>query len=528
MRKTNSVFLALLLSLLLILPVYASETSAEGNSGTEENGAEVTECQHTFGAWSAAAQGHSRTCSLCGAVESNAHSWDAGTVTTPATCTTAGVESFSCSVCGEKKTESITPTGHSYSSWQKADESLHKRVCSICGTEDSSAHSWDSGKVTTASNCLVPGEKTFTCAGCGAEKYEALPLADHAYGEWTGDEKTHSRTCDVCGKTESGEHKWDGGSVKIPATCQEEGVFVYICSRCGGALIEMIPKLTTHTYDNACDPECNVCGNRRDIQHSFSAVWMKNGREHWHACTLCGEKKDIGNHFPGPAATEEKAQICLTCGCVLTAKLNHTHKFSPNLSFDETGHFYACEGCEEREKFEAHSYDSACDSDCAICGFIRQTSHEYPDSYQQSDTEHWRICKVCGEESSRQQHLTSGKGKDGKGVFCTVCGYELPENPEHMHTFAVQWESDESDHWKQCQCGEEAEKGPHLWDKKNLDKTVVYRCSVCGRERMENTQKAEGTSVWWIAAVAGLLICAAGAGGLLWNLLKKPSGRYSR
>lgn len=57
MRKTNSVFLVLLLSFLLILPVYASETSAEGNSGTEENGAEITECQHAFGAWSAAAQG---------------------------------------------------------------------------------------------------------------------------------------------------------------------------------------------------------------------------------------------------------------------------------------------------------------------------------------------------------------------------------------------------------------------------------------------------------------------------------------
>ena len=88
----------------------------------------------------------------------------------------------------------------------------------------------------------------------------------------------------MCGKTESGAHNWNGGAVQIPATCKEEGAFVYVCSVCGGALIEIIPKLTTHTYDNACDPDCNVCGAVRETAHKFSTAWSKNSREHWHTC----------------------------------------------------------------------------------------------------------------------------------------------------------------------------------------------------------------------------------------------------
>ena len=33
------------------------------------------------------------------------HSWDAGKVTTKATCTEEGEKTFTCSICGDKKTE---------------------------------------------------------------------------------------------------------------------------------------------------------------------------------------------------------------------------------------------------------------------------------------------------------------------------------------------------------------------------------------------------------------------------------------
>ncbi|HCS84317.1 MAG TPA: hypothetical protein DIV51_06530, partial [Lachnospiraceae bacterium] len=40
------------------------------------------------------------------------HSWDAGKVTTKATCTEEGEKTFTCSICGDKKTEKVSATGH--------------------------------------------------------------------------------------------------------------------------------------------------------------------------------------------------------------------------------------------------------------------------------------------------------------------------------------------------------------------------------------------------------------------------------
>ena len=58
-------------------------------------------------------------CSVCNEVltapveiPATGHAWDEGVVTTPATCTTAGVKTFTCANCNETKTEDIPATGH--------------------------------------------------------------------------------------------------------------------------------------------------------------------------------------------------------------------------------------------------------------------------------------------------------------------------------------------------------------------------------------------------------------------------------
>lgn len=50
------------------------------------------------------------------------HTWDNGVVTTPATCTGAGVKTYTCTTCGETKTEAIAALGHDY----------NNGVCSNC------------------------------------------------------------------------------------------------------------------------------------------------------------------------------------------------------------------------------------------------------------------------------------------------------------------------------------------------------------------------------------------------------------
>lgn len=51
------------------------------------------------------------------------HSYDDGVVTKEATCTEAGVKTYTCSKCGDTKTEEIAATGHT---WDGI-------VCTVCG-----------------------------------------------------------------------------------------------------------------------------------------------------------------------------------------------------------------------------------------------------------------------------------------------------------------------------------------------------------------------------------------------------------
>lgn len=55
------------------------------------------------------------------------HEWDKGVVTTPATCTKDGVMTFTCALCGVKKTEKISKLGHDYV----------EGVCQRCGKKES-------------------------------------------------------------------------------------------------------------------------------------------------------------------------------------------------------------------------------------------------------------------------------------------------------------------------------------------------------------------------------------------------------
>lgn len=63
--------------------------------------------EHSYGAWSKLdGEFHHRTCA-CGDEQKEAHKWDDGIVTTPATDTTPGVKTYTCTVCNATKTEEI-------------------------------------------------------------------------------------------------------------------------------------------------------------------------------------------------------------------------------------------------------------------------------------------------------------------------------------------------------------------------------------------------------------------------------------
>lgn len=68
------------------------------------------------------------------------HQWGEGQVTVSASCTKEGTKSFTCSICGETKTQSIPATGsHSFGKWTQTkaptsgSEGAEERTCVLCG-----------------------------------------------------------------------------------------------------------------------------------------------------------------------------------------------------------------------------------------------------------------------------------------------------------------------------------------------------------------------------------------------------------
>ncbi len=270
------------------------------------------------------------------------HTYDEGKVTTEATCSKEGVKTYTCTYdgCGATKTEKIPATGvHTYDEGKVTTEATCvkegvKTYTCDCGdtkTERIPAtgvHTWDKGKVTTEATCVKEGVKTYTCTydGCGATKTEVIPVTDvHTWdeGKVTTEatctkegEKLYTCTVEGCGKTKTEKipaaHTWDEGKVTTEATCAKEGVKTYTCTvdGCEETKTEAVEKLA-HTVDEK--------------------TWKQDDKNHWHECTVCGEKVDSEAHTGGKATTTKKA-VCEECGAEYGKLASVTNTNSGNTS----------------------------------------------------------------------------------------------------------------------------------------------------------------------------------------------------
>ena len=124
-----------------------------------------------------------------------AHTWNAGVVTKKATCAAAGVKTYTCTVCGDKKTSAIAATG---------------------------THKWNSGVVTKKATCTATGVKTYTCTVCGEKKTSAIAKIAHSY-KTTTTKATASKNGKIvkkcaCGKVASTTTIYKIKSVKLSKT----------------------------------------------------------------------------------------------------------------------------------------------------------------------------------------------------------------------------------------------------------------------------------------------------------------------
>ena len=156
------------------------------------------------------------------------------TSTVPASCTAAGLNTYTCS-CGDSYTETIAATGHNYGDWS----------------------------LTTAPDCLTEGTESRVCAN-DASHVETRPIP--ALGHVAGSPTTENIVdpgcltagsydlvvyCQECGAELSREaifiealgHKWGEWEVTTPAKIDVEGVETRTCINCETTETRAIPAI---------------------------------------------------------------------------------------------------------------------------------------------------------------------------------------------------------------------------------------------------------------------------------------------
>ena len=209
---------------------------------------------HTYGTdWeSDNDENHYHVCSVCSdKADVTPHSYDNGVITTPATETTEGVKTYTCSVCHHTKTETVPKLSHTHSlsvDYSK-DETGHWHTCSGCTEKvDFEAHTEDSGTVTVQPTETTEGIRVYSCTVCGyVIRTETVPALNsehtHSYGTaWKYDSTNHWHECSCGEKTDISQHISNGGVITVPPTATTAGVRVYSCYICGYAFrTETIP-----------------------------------------------------------------------------------------------------------------------------------------------------------------------------------------------------------------------------------------------------------------------------------------------
>ena len=280
------------------------------------------------------------------------HKWDAGVVTKEPTYTSTGTKKYTCTNCGETKTETIAKLVCTSHVWDAGvvvtaptykTEGTKKYTCKNCGTTKTetiaklvcTSHAWNSGVVIKEPTYTATGEKKYTCTNCGETKTETiakLVCTNHAWDAGvvtkkptytsTGEKKY---TCTNCGTTKTEtianlvctKHAWDAGVVTKKPTYTSTGEKKYTCTNCGETKTETIAKLvcTSHVWDAGVVTK----------KPTYTSTGTKK-----YTCTNCGTTKTetiaklectehkwnsgVVTKKPTYTSTGEKKYTCTNCG----------------------------------------------------------------------------------------------------------------------------------------------------------------------------------------------------------------------
>ncbi len=146
----------------------------------------VDQANHIFTYTSTGSTEHTRYCKWCKYEDAVDHTWDSGAVTTPASCTAAGVKTFTCTACTDTKADPIAATGHR--------EVIDKAIVPTCTATG----------LTEGKHCSVCSEVLTA--------QEVIPANGHSFSYEKLDGLTHKQGCENCDFAEIQEHSFAEGT----------------------------------------------------------------------------------------------------------------------------------------------------------------------------------------------------------------------------------------------------------------------------------------------------------------------------
>jgi subtilisin family serine protease len=414
-------------------------------------------------------------------------------ITKQPTCSEKGERTYKCDICGDIYTEDIAKTEHDYEDTVVkptcTERGYTEHICRVCADSYKDDYTPALGhdhisQITKQVACETDGEKTFTCTRCGDTYTEAIPATGHndivtvVEPTCTADGYTEHK-CKDCGRvvrsdvTKALGHNYDS-KITTKASCTEDGVLTYICTRCDESYTEKIPA-TGHKYNDvvteaSCDKggytlhTCANCGDSykdnfiAPTGHKYTKTTVKQAScetdgVNVYTCDTCGDSyseviKAKGHVYASEVTKKANCTddgvityTCANCGDKYTEVIkakghNYSAEVTKKATCDTDGvKTFTCADCGDvyTEKLEAlgHTYGISevvkptCDNDgytkftCSVCGdsyskVINATGHKYNDKIVSASCDKsgytLHTCENCGD--IYKDNFTSQLGHD--------------------------------------------------------------------------------------------------------------------
>lgn len=400
-------------------------------------------------------------CTICG--DECTHTYGEKTIVTPATCTTYGSYTKTCTTCGYVYKGQIPKTQHNYE-WKVTTPAtcnstgVETKTCTNCGKINgqrqipaTGEHNWETVE-TIPATCTSKEKQKQKCTVCHTTRTtinENSHYADHTWAEGDG-----TVTCTKCGWEHT--HRWvEDTSKTVPATCTSEGSKTYYCiadykdydqevHKCHSTKTETLAKTAHHWVNGVCT-ECGAT-HEHDWQEQTSLTksptCIKKGSKTY-KCSKCGETKV--EEIPATGHTWKIHQIatnkseckCSVCGATKAHDLKVVSKDPATCTKKGIIH-YVCKDCGKKVRDNdpdapalGHDWKNQ-DGTCSRCN--AQHTHNWGEwktttpADCTTEGEEVRQCNTCRFEETRTLAKTDhqwGEWNITTKPSCTTEGEEV-------------------------------------------------------------------------------------------------------